>query len=391
MLLFILANVFADPPAADIPLDIRAFYKRQDDDRERMVERSQGEVSRLEGALRNDPQNANLKLEFQQAERNLAHNKAAPLYCYFLRAVVGEINCIHPGVVAAILDEQTAVIKTENSSAKAIVVTDFDTKNLQVGKRFDSRLRWRIKSLSTEDPRLLLIIKPITPIEYYVVTPFPDSELEKYRPLYDAEKKLKAEQEATSGIPKNFRQYFQRAEITKAEIIRAQSTQIGDLEVEIRGEPLLENKSALRLRLRESQHALQQTKKSKPFDWIPAPTSVGDIGMIPPAVVRAVIDDDTAVIEVQSGTLATALIVLTNIHTKDIKARQQFASPQAWTVTSLTTKDDKLLRVLNTTVMSEYPSRPLNYYVVSPIKPSEIEKFRKLYVAEKNAPSSVTP
>ena len=173
-----------------------------------------------------------------------------------------------------------------------------------------------------------------------------------------------------SEIPKNVRAYFKRADAARAELTTSLQTQISELDVEIRSEGIPSRKAALRRQLVQVEKTFEELKRSKVFAYMPDSPAIDDIGVLRPARVIAVIDDNTAIVW-----SSNRMVVLTGTETKSLKARRDVSLPDGWRVTATSTENETIKRHLDGP-----------YCIVEPIKKREIEKHRIQYETEKKAP-----
>jgi hypothetical protein len=183
------------------------------------------------------------------------------------------------------------------------------------------------------------------------------------------------EDNASDAIPKEFREYFVRAEVAKANLTKSLELQVHDLDIAIRGEADPNAKAKLRLRLTEKKDALIDLKRTRLTPRMPPFPKVGEIGSLKSVIIRTVLNR-SVIARFQdhpSYPDRVSIFLLTEIDTKSLKVGMSYDEPDLWEVVSIGAPDDDVRR------------RAPNAIVVRQVKKAEFARHMSAYEVSKKA------
>jgi hypothetical protein len=189
-------------------------------------------------------------------------------------------------------------------------------------------------------------------------------------------------------VPENFRQYFTRTNEVRLELSEELESQIANLRVELKG-AVGERKAILRKELTAAEKSFEELKKTNVTAFLPLAPKTEDIGAIRFLEIEALIDEKTAIVGFWRtrgkknsgfGGPDTEFLIIHPIDTKPFKVRQKFNNPGLFEVTAVDAKDKPL--ALDSRLKGYTKFQKLEF-IVSPIKSSDVSKYRKALEAEK--------
>lgn len=191
---------------------------------------------------------------------------------------------------------------------------------------------------------------------------------------------LQPDDGSTGSLDPYLKDYFERVDAAREELRATLTRRIEDLEVKIRGEAKPQKKALQQKQLAQAENSLQDLKRSKVTAYLPDHPEFRSLGALRPGKVRAVLTDQTAVIEVVHRSrgakdVRTAYVIRVP-DTRRLKVDQDFESDEVWRVMALSVEDEMVRRHL----------RPgYQPCIVEPVKRSEIELARQAYEAERKS------
>jgi hypothetical protein len=189
-----------------------------------------------------------------------------------------------------------------------------------------------------------------------------------------------ADESPAAKLPANVRAYFQRGEESRAAKQVDCETKISDLEVAMRGRTEASKKKMQKYQ-KELKKELAELQRLTPVTYLSnAPfLQIDEIGVLPSHfTVHVVVDDTTAVVLNDRTRGNGTMFILSDVPTRTLKVGQPVSLPSiaAWKVTAKSTDDPKLLRIVEL-------SDPYKYFVLEPVKKTDMDKYRVQYAAEK--------
>lgn len=166
--------------------------------------------------------------------------------------------------------------------------------------------------------------------------------------------------------------YFLKAEKNRAATLKGLETQEDNLEIAIRGEGQLRILQEMKSELKRVKASKEQFKKTKPFAVLNDPPDVGDVGILQPFYVAAVIDGQTAILsgnpagDRSTGINKYAMIVVTKSDTKPLRMRERAYSRDVWIVLAEKSENESVARL----------TKGQTVRVLEPIKKIDLERHR---------------
>lgn len=191
--------------------------------------------------------------------------------------------------------------------------------------------------------------------------------------------------EAVEPLPVAFRDYFERADKEKSDLIKGAENKIALEEIALRGASPKSKAFRTRL-LSDMKDSLLRLKKTKPIGYMPTNMEVNSVGVLRSCEVLAVIDERTIVANCQGVERAfTAVLKLDS--TKGIQAGSKLTPLDAWTVVDFDGLEDKSVALFlsrrGSPVFGRSGPEKAGIAVLEIIKKSELEKYRAAYEAVK--------
>ncbi len=388
--LLVLSCICADQvPAAEseIPKNVRAYFKRADAARAELATSLQAQIAELDVEIRgeaNPSRKAALRRQLIQVEKTFEELKRSKVFAYLPDTpAIDDIGVLRPARVIAVIDDSTAIVWSPNWM---VVLTGTETKSLKARRDVSLPDGWRVSATATENET---IKRHLNGNSYYIVEPIKKKEIEKYRIQYETEKKdpkgaaapvanvapnppavAKPLPAAGGEVPKNVRDYFRRADATKASLTKFHEVGISDLEIAIRGEANPQIEAALRRRLAQAKDAFDEFKQSKPIAFFTSEPKPGDIGYWGQSEILAVIDDHVALVRLKQSPFSQ--FVVSGIDTTSMKVGKEYSTAETWKITMTKADDERVLR------QPRGNRSPV-------IEKFDVEKYREQYQVEKKA------
>lgn len=193
-------------------------------------------------------------------------------------------------------------------------------------------------------------------------------------------------QQKSGGIPPEIRKWYERGDRERAALLREHDRQMAGFRAGVRsltGEAKIE--MSRELRKVEKANATAKTK-----DWIaqlPSKPTIDSIGAMRHCVVQAVLDDKSVLVSYAvtdpTGTKEHRQYhaIIQSIDTKKLKFGKAMSEDDVYQVIKVATDDRPLA---NDPRLKGLKVPPPNF-IVEPVKKKDVEKYRALFEASKNA------
>lgn len=173
--------------------------------------------------------------------------------------------------------------------------------------------------------------------------------------------------------------YFLRAETRQRDTEKELDQTIDNLEIGIRGEGQFRILQDMKFELRQAKSAREQLRKTKPFAMLPDEPAVGDVGILQPCYVVAVLDGKTAILTQQPMSQQFDerspyrkkgfAYIVTKADTKPLKMRERAMSQDVWIVMADKSDNESVTRI----------TAKQSVRVLEPIKKSDLERHREMF------------
>lgn len=188
----------------------------------------------------------------------------------------------------------------------------------------------------------------------------------------------KSEAKSSETIPANFREYLDRAAEVQSSEIKKLEKRISDFDARLRGVKKLDEKTALKERIRQTEDALAELKRSNATAVIPEKPVVGDIGLLQVIEVIEVIDEKTLILRWLpngKGRRPQIDVAIHPIDTNEIKSGDSTINADLLKVTETKGEPSDVLTTLKDAGKGAE-------FVGEPVDNDEIEKWRAQFEKE---------
>jgi hypothetical protein len=261
---------------------------------------------------------------------------------------------------------------------------------LKITERIRTALVWKKpkkKEAKEENPEpIVQQERNIRPRPMQVQMPVEQIEIPERKPhqIVKNDPPMEKPPELQSGVPKKVREYFERSNELKNKQKELES-QSDKLESAIKGAAPA-SKNILRDKLTTVNKSLVELKKLKFIPFMPSSPEFGDIGSFRAIEVRAIFNDETAIIAWSpngyspNGELLNPIyhLVVTPIDAKQAKVGKSAVNTDLFRITA---SREVPLPIMNDDMVKAVYDAPL-MFVAEPVKKYEIEQYREQYQKE---------
>lgn len=180
------------------------------------------------------------------------------------------------------------------------------------------------------------------------------------------------------SIPLKIREYFDRATEAKSAEVKKLETRIAGFESKIGVTKKIDQKIALKERIRQAQDTLAELKRSNGTAFLPDKPEVGDMGLFQAVEVMEVVDEVTLIVRWLpngKGRAPRIDVVISPIETKDLKIGEAALDVDCFKVAATSDEQSEVLKQLR-------GAGRMAEFVAEPVEKHELEKWHDQYEKE---------